>query len=389
MKVVKCLFIGCFVCFIAITGLTTIGNTNEKSKLEGRELNQFPAMDMGRLLNTDYLNSITNAFSDQITNRENMIVAYNGLMVHVLKQKWVGKIAIGKENQLYQEPELIKNKDAYEQTMIKCASVINQEAAKITQEGAKFIYINYPRKDVVCRDNLPDFYLDSRRDYERLVQVLQSHLSDDVVFIDAAEVLENVDDSYYATDHHVNFTGQLHIYQKLMSLVQKKFPDVRVWQESDFEMEETKVAGSFNRRIGYVVSTGKEPLLVKPKEPVAYKRKKGGKSKPVFGETGNTYAEAFMGADYADSLVITKEEKKTTSSLPSVFITGSSYTNSMESLCVGSFRSMHSVDYRTNKSGKTLVDYVKEEKPDYVVFIPNQSDRHFSLHSTKIHLGLK
>lgn len=384
MKYIKCIFVGCFMCFIALVGLTTINNKNEKSMTEGRTLKQFPNLEYNRLVETDYLGAISDAFSDQVTGREKMIASYNNLMVNVLGQKWVGSIAIGKNKQLFQEPEVITDEDAYEKEVIQCAQVINQEAKKVTDAGSVFIYINYPRKDVVENKYLPDFYLDSRRDYQKLVRVLKSHLSEDVVFIDAYEILKKQDKSYYSNDHHVNFQGQMLVYQKVMSLVQETYPHVKVYQESDYKMKKTVVDGSFNRRIGYAVSSEKEVLRVKPKFSLSYTRKD---SKAALFGKGKTYASAFMGGDYGDTLVATKVKKN--SSLPSIFITGSSYTNSLEALCVGSFRSMHSVDYRSNTSGKTMVDYVKEEKPDYVVYIPNQSDKHFSLDTFKIHLGLK
>lgn len=390
MKYVKLLFILCFVCSISVIGLTTIYNKNEQSMMEGRQLRQLPDLDFKRFTENYYLTAITNAFADQITFREQMIVLYNQWMVNVLKQKWVGSVAIGKETQMFEQPEVVTDMEAYEQEVIKCAKFVNREAKKVREEGSVFIYINYPRKDVVETKYLPDFYPSTDKDYEHLLEVMKSHLSEDVVFVDACEILKKVDKAYYSVDHHVNFDGQLLIYQELMDMVKERFPDAKVWQKSDFTLRETEMAGSYNRRIAYVVPVEKEPLWVKPKTKISYKRKGDGKGLPLYGQEGNSYGFAFMGADFASSLVITKEEKKrNSSSLPTIFITGSSYTNSLEALCVGSFSSMHSVDFRHNTSGKTVADYAKEEKPDYVVYIPNQSDRNFSLDAFKIHLGLK
>lgn len=396
MRSVKGLFIACFMCFIAVVGLTTVNNKNEKSMTEGRELRQFPEIEYARLAQTEYLSSITNAFSDQITGREKMISQYNDLMVNVLGQKWVGSIALGKEKQLFQEPEIIADEKAYEKEVIRCAEVINREAAKVAETGASFVYINYPRKDVAEKKYLPDFYPDSAKDYDKLISVMKSHLSDDVVFIDACELFRDGEKYYYSNDHHVNFKGQMKIYHELMSLVKEKFPDVRVYRESDYRTKKVAVDGSFNRRIGYAVSPEKEVLRVEPVNFPPYQRQKS--KAPVFGK-GKTYASAFMGGDYADTVVTTGEthpkdtaakgtDEEEKGVIPTIFISGSSYTNSLEALCVGSFSSMHSVDYRSNDSGKTVADFAGEEKPDYVVYIPNQSDRHFSLETFKLHLGL-
>ena len=159
MKYVKGVFIACFMCFIALIGLNTVNNKNERSMTEGRALKQFPDLEYGRLLETKYLSAVSDAFSDQISGREWMIASYNDMMVNLLGQRWVGSIAIGKEKQLFQEPEVITDEEAYEREVIRCAEVINQEAAKVTKAGSTFIYINYPRKDVVETKYLPDFYL--------------------------------------------------------------------------------------------------------------------------------------------------------------------------------------------------------------------------------------
>ncbi len=393
MRYLKSAFVACFVCFIAFVGLSTIAGRNDWSPTEGRTLNQFPGLAYSRLGDVAYLNKITNAFSDQISGRERKIALYNDMMVNVLGQKWVGSVAVGKEKQLYQEPEVITDEKAYEREVIRCAEIVNREAKKVAKSGARFIYINYPRKDVAVSEFLPDFYLDSRKDYEKYISIMKSHLSEDVTFIDAYDILKMPKGSnaseqrYYSNDHHVNFQGQMLIYQKLMSLVQEEFPDVRVCQLSDFSMEETVVNGSFNRRLGYAVSSREEVLQVQPKEPWNYVRKD--RKTAIFGR-GKDYARSFMGGDFANTVVVaSKDGKKGNSALPKIFISGSSYTNSLEALCVGSFRSMHSVDYRSNKSGKTVADYVEKEKPDYVVYIPNQSDRHFSYEMFQLHLGLK
>ncbi len=380
MKWVKGIFIGFFAFFIICMGFSTFNNKKEKSLIEGRALKQFPAFSGEKLIQTEYLNTLSDAFSDQITGRDKMIRAYNWLIVDVLQQKWAGSIAIGKNKQLYQEPELITDEAAYEKEVKECAELINKEAAKIKAAGSIFIYLNVPRKDVVETKNLPDYYPDSEKDYDHLISLLRSKLSDDVIFLDAKDIFEGKEHVYYSTDHHVNFTGQMLIYHKLMSIVKEQFPDIEVKELSDFRQKKRVIDGSFNRRIGYALTPEKEVLSVRPDFPYYAKRRS---SKTAIFGGGKTYATAFMGGDYASTFV--KTDKK---EAPSIFISGSSYTNSLEALCTCSFSTMHSVDYRSNKSGKTLADYVQSEKPDYVVYLPNQSDKHFSLSTFKIHLGI-
>lgn len=380
MKRLQIMFIACFLLFISGMGIMTLGNHREVSTTEGRKMVQFPDLEYQKLLDVEYLNQISDAWDDQVTGRETMVKSYYQMVTKGLLQKYAGTTVIGRDGQLFQEPEVIGDEKEYEKEVIRCAKVINREAEKITATGAKFIYINYPRKDVVESEYLPDWYLDSKADYEKYIAILRKHISDNVIFLDGAEIFQGKKyDCYYKTDHHVNFRGQIDIYAKLMELVQKDYPGIEKKSLSDYSLTEKVVDGSFRRKIGYCTPEEKEELNVRPNFSLKYKR--NSKTK-LFGG-GDTYASAFMGGDYADTMVTRKDCK-----IPEILISGSSYTNSLEALCVASFGKMHSLDYRYHTSKKSLADYAKEEKPAYVVYIPNQSDKHFCYDTFKLHLGL-
>lgn len=382
MKKIKYVFVASFIIFISVMGLATIDNKVEKSMTEGRTLTQFPDLEYTKLKEADYFATVGNAFSDQIASREQMIRKYYDYAVNSFGMKEVGTVSVGKENNLFSQPELIDDEKAYEKMVIQCAKLINRQAEKITKAGSVFIYINYPKKDVVMKDYLPNYYPDSSKDYEKYIKIMREHLSDNIIFVDAYEIFSESgsQEYYYKTDHHVNIRGQQLIYEKLMGIVKEKYPNVKVTSLDDYKIREKVVDGSFNRKIGYAVSAGKEELSIKPKFELEYKRNS---KAPIFGK-GDTYASAFMGGDYAETEVETELKDA-----PSVVFSGSSYTNSLESLSVASFSSMTSFDYRYNNSGKNLVQQVRERKPDYVVYIPNQSDLHFVYETFKLHFGIK
>lgn len=382
MKKIKYVFVATFIIFISVMGLATIDNKTEKSMTEGRALTQFPDLDYTKLKYAEYFTQIGDAFSDQIASREQMIRKYYDYAVNSLGMKEVGTISIGKKNNLFNQPELIDDEKAYEKMVIQCAGLINRQAEKITKAGSVFIYINYPKKDVVMKDYLPDYYPDSSKDYEKYIKIMREHLSDNVIFVDAYAIFSESgsQEYYYKTDHHVNIRGQQLIYEKLMEIVKEKYPNVKVTSLDDYKIRKKVVDGSFNRKIGYAVSADKEELSMKPKFELEYKRNS---KAPIFGK-GDTYASAFMGGDYAETEVETELKNA-----PSIVFSGSSYTNSLESLSVASFSSMTSFDYRYNNSGKNLVQQVRERKPDYVVYIPNQSDLHFVYETFKLHFGIK
>ena len=60
----------------------------------------------------------------------------------------------------------------------------------------------------------------------------------------------------------------------------------------------------------------------------------------------------------------------------------------MESLSIPSFNRMISIDYRHNKRGNSILDYVKKYDIDYVVFVPSQSTDALSSYYLYTYLGL-
>lgn len=382
MKKVKIIFIGIFLCMISGFGVATLDNKVPKSDTEGRTLKQFPDLDFRRFKDTVYLSAISDACADQIAKREKLISMYYDFMVNKLHQTYVGTVVIGEDCQLFQEPELITDDKAYKKQIVKTAKLINKEAEEITKNGAKFIYINYPKKDVVEREYLPSYYPDSQSQYEEYVTLMQENLSKDVIFLDAYEIFKESpeNDYYYKTDHHVNEKGQQLIYEQVMSIVKEDYPTLQVKTLQDYKVEKRKINGSYLRKLGFVLDVPKEDLVLSPKGwELNYTTKTNGA--PVFGE-GDTYASAFMGADYAYTQIETDNDDG-----PDVLICGSSYTNALEALSLASVHRLVSVDFRYNKEEKDLADYAKEEKVQYVIYIPNQSDKMFDYETFKQHIG--
>lgn len=176
MKWIKILFIGCFVAFIGFTGLKTIAGKEAKSLTEGRSLTQFPDLDYSEMTKDSYLSKVENAFSDQLSSRENKIHQYYDLTVNKLHMKYAGSVSIGKDNQLFEQPQVINDYAAFDREVKKLAKIVNREAAKITKNGAKFLFINYPRKDVGAKQYLPSYYPDSTKDYQRYIRILRERI---------------------------------------------------------------------------------------------------------------------------------------------------------------------------------------------------------------------
>ncbi|MCR5737205.1 MAG: hypothetical protein K6G64_06120 [Eubacterium sp.] len=381
-NLIKKIFVFGFFCFIAAIGFLTLDNETEKSEVEGRRLITFPKLDYEKFSDSKYMQNIGDAFSDQLEYRTEMIKNYFAFTTNVLKIGYQGTTVIGKENYLFTEPEVITEEEQYDKRIKRIAKVINREAEKVTASGSKFIYIHYPRKDILMQSYLPSFYISGKERYEKSIEILKENLSDDVIFIDALALFEETgsEEYFYKTDHHVNIEGQEIIYKTVTNLMKEQFPEMDVKLLDSYKIKKTDIEGSFDRNIGNSIDSGKENLAIKPKGwKVQCKRNNNAK---IWGK-GNTYAKCFMGGDYAFTEVTTKNKKN-----PDVLICGSSFTNSLESLMVPSSRKMVSLDYRYNTQKKTMADFVEEYKPDYTIFIPCQSDKSFSYRNTKLHLGL-
>ena len=142
------------------------------------------------------------------------------------------------------------------------------------------------------------------------------------------------------------------------------------------------VNGSFNKQVGQSVELNKEELYLTLKDNLKYTRYENDSVSdlPVWGK-GLDYATAFMSGDRAYTRIETNREN-----LPNVMYVGSSFTNVLEALTVPSVNRMIDIDYRDNKSGTSIIEYVKKYNIDYVVFVPAQSNN--ALDGTKIELHI-
>ena len=89
-----------------------------------------------------------------------------------------------------------------------------------------------------------------------------------------------------------------------------------------------------------------------------------------------------MEGDNAFTRIVTNNNSK------NIMFVGSSYTNILEALSVPSYKEVLSIDYRHNKTGRSIKYYVDKYNIDYVVFVPAQSNNSYSLDKIKLHLGI-
>lgn len=387
-KIIKICFIAIVISIISLIGVLTLMNNTEISLKEGRKLNLFPEITLENLMTDEFYTNYTNAFADQLEFRETFIKMYYLLNL----QKYTGDVVKGKENQLFLSPLIIQNKEKYIKNLKNAiTNDLNKVAEEVSDEGAKFIFVSIPRKDVIMDKYLPDSYIRGAEDYLQYIDIIKEHKSQEITFIDAYELFKKKQDErydvFYQTDHHLNIRGAYYIFEEIISIVNKDKNNIKLGKlEDEYEIQSRVINGAYNRKIGQSVAGKNEELVLMPKnKTIKYTRRDNGKqvNTPVFGN-GNTYADAYMGQDYAETVIDTNNDNA-----PNILLVGSSYTNILEALSVYKFNKMVSIDYRDNTTGKSIADYVKEYDIDYTIFICAQSTNSLSVSAIKEHLGLK
>ena len=377
MKKIKVLFCLLFLFIIFFFFFTTIRNNNKISTLEGRSLTTFPKFSMSRLSDKGYYDELTTAFNDQLEFRNYLVKGYYLFQF----QRYNGDVVIGNNNQLYASYESAGKK--YYEELKDDVLLINEVADEVTFSGAKFIFLPIPRKDAVMTSDLPSSYISSKSIYENSIKIVKDNMNDNVYLIDGLEVLSTVSNPYYSNDHHITPSGAFALYRKIIDDVNIDGVSVSYYGIDNYNVEKRIINGSFSRQLGQSTKSINEELVLVPKYNIDYVRYEDGKvsKKEVFG-SGNTYALAYMDGDNALTVINSNREN-----LPSIMYVGSSYTNILEAISIVSFDKMVSIDYRHNKSGKSISDYVKEYDIDYVVFMPSQSTSAFPINKIKEHLG--
>lgn len=391
MRYIQIVFCTVIIAFLGIIGFCTLDNRIPSSQDEMRSYTMFPELDYSRLTDVEYLNQIGAAFTDQMEWRWKFVKGYFVLNKDILKQSSLGDIVVGKEQVLFNKPINVTNWKKYKKNIKRGAKLLNEVAAEASQYGTKIIVLDAPRRDVALRNYVPSWYPDITEEYEECLEVQREALDDSIEVIDVKELFDknnpDGDNRYwYYNDHHINCRGGELVMSEIIRIVQKDYPQVEQKTLDDYQIVKRQVYGAFNRKIGLSATAPDEELnLIPDGWTMNYERWDDGErtDAPIFGEDTNTYSESYMGDNYGETIVKTDKEN-----LPSIYYCGSSFTNVLEAMSVPSFKNMYSTDLRFNDTNKTMLDYIKEFKPEYVVFISGQSTATFNYKHLEMHLGL-
>ena len=371
-KTVQKIFIITFLTIITFFMITTLLNNEKVSDVERRELNTFPKFKIENLVKKSYYDDLTSAFQDQLELRQYLIKGYFLFQF----QRYYGDAVKGKNNQLY-SAEQAKPSNDYYKNLKKQIENINTKNKEL---NAKLIFLSIPRKDAYMAKELPKTYTSSINIYNKQVEITKQTLDSDITFINAYDVFKKsgIYNCYYSNDHHTTPKCAYELYKEINKITNTKSYNL----EEEFKINKTVVNGAYNRQLGQTVKSKPEDLYLTPKKTINYTRYENDKlsNKKVYGK-GNSYEDAYMEGDMAYTRIETNKKGE------NIMFVGSSYTNILEALSVPSYNRMLSIDYRHNKTGKSINYYVDKYNIDYVVFIPGQSSNAYSLDKIKLYLG--
>lgn len=371
-KTVQKIFIITFLTIITFFMITTLLNNEKVSDVERRKLNTFPKFKIENLVKKSYYDDLTSAFQDQLELRQYLIKGYFLFQF----QRYYGDAVKGKNNQLY-SAEQAKPSNDYYKNLKKQIENINTKNKEL---NAKLIFLSIPRKDAYMTKELPKTYTSSINIYNKQVEITKQTLDSDITFINAYDVFKKsgIYNCYYSNDHHTTPKCAYELYKEINKITNTKSYNL----EEEFKINKTVVNGAYNRQLGQTVKSKPEDLYLTPKKTINYTRYENDKlsNKKVYGK-GNSYEDAYMEGDMAYTRIETNKKGE------NIMFIGSSYTNILEALSVPSYNRMLSIDYRHNKTGKSINYYVDKYNIDYVVFIPGQSSNAYSLDKIKLYLG--
>ena len=393
MKYIQIIFCTIIVAFLGIVGVCTLDNKIPSNEDELRTFTMFPELDYKRFRDVEYLNQISDAFTDQLEWRWNFVEGYFTFTKDILKQSTLGDIVVGKDQVLFNKPLEIRDWKKYKKDVRKGAKLINEANAEAKKYGAKLIVLDAPRRDVDMEKYIPSYYPNYEEEFEECRKIKREELDPDIPVIDVKEVFEEHnpegDNRYwYYNDHHINCRGAELVLEEIMKIVNEDHPEVKQKKLDEYKIVKQQVYGALNRKIGLSAKAPDEELnLIPDGWEVPYERWDDGEKsdRPILatGEENNTYSYAYMGDNYGETIVKTNRKE-----LPSIYYCGSSFTNVLEAMSVPSFNNMYSTDLRFNDTEYTMVDYIKKFRPDYVVFISGQSTATYNYKHVKQHLGL-
>lgn len=357
--------------FISIMSIIT--PDKEISEVEGRILQQTPTPKnindtntyKQEIINGKLFSKWDNYFSDQIYNRNNIVDSYTKLQM-ILNKKYINEVYIGKDEELIKSGNYNDYNDKY---LKQRANDFNEFANKFKDSMVYMVTI--PNKNHAYENKMPiKNYKSGQGIY--LNEIIDNINKERINVIDLSSKMQNKENLYYKTDHHMNMNGVYNAYQSIISEMNKKLPQIgKPQKKENFKITkyENVFIGSYGREVLQVVKNMDDIEIYK--DPSFYDYKvinQWGEGKLFYEENIlkdklNSDYGVYLGGDQPKVSIENRQAKNNLD----VVIIGDSMDNPLISLIAPHFKTTYSYDLRHYKDD--IVNEINRIKPDVILMI--------------------
>lgn len=333
------------------------------SYYENRTLAEFPAFDMGQVLDGSYFPQVEAYISDHFPQRTRLI-RWNIRKDLALHSPVVGETVVTEDVLLpYYGSQVDQDADA-----MACELDMLDRLNRCCQErGILFLYVGLPEQSSAFRDQYPPYLKDSGfRDTALTDRFGDSLAARGIDFLDMAPYLLADRARFYSTtDHHYNLYGAYETYLRVMEAVNAHGCTASVTEDLTITPVDTAFLGSRNRQLYGLFQTDDPLYTAVLAEPIPFTREDNGVpvEPTVYSEADREVYAYYMGGDIAETIIRTDRP-----ALPDVLVVGDSFTNALETILYTSFDEMRSLDFRYYTE-KSIYEYLESYQPDVLLYV--------------------
>lgn len=373
-----CMAIACLLCMAFFGAASLLAEDRSDSDAENRELQRWPKWSAEKALSGEYFETVDTYFSDQLYARDSIFAGYAQVQRAVGLAR-IGDVLIGKGEDLlpyykyrYEDEDVLREKQA---KIERNYGIIEGLRDAVESYGGTFLYVEMPAKRVMHTGSYPAFYQNYAATTPREFEIFEAAMVErgiDVLDLRAVFAAQ-AGECYFQTDHHINSVGAQAAYDAIIDLLAAR--DGRIekyaftWEDAD-----KPLLGSYNRQIAGIIETDDRIRVATPEGgymPYTRRDLRGGEWQAVEGFVNldnkgkdTLRYNAYMDGDQALTVIETNRP-----ALPTVMMSGDSYTNIIEPLLLCSFDAAQYIDTRFWEKGESLEEYILEQQPDVYIMM--------------------
>jgi len=344
----------------------------EYSDIEGKPLASVPKVRLRDLASGEYVDQLEIYLNDQLPARASLVETYMRLNMSVLDKVLMNSVLVGKGGQLLNDnPDPGLSDAEISRQVERSMSKFEKIDQFMDERGGRFVCLTHPSNNSFLRDSFPigrEYPSTYVRAAPEFLAALDKHGID---HIDMEPILEKYRDDgiYLRTDHHWSLDAGYLSYVEIVKRL--GITPLSLGQDYDVTTFGPPIFGSLNRRLGMLMPSDETLKIAELKKPIPYEKTSNGKPDQAIYRNFRKDAEAGKPANYVgymggdrDRIAIRTNRPE----LPTLLVFGDSYTNTIEPFLWPHFNVTYILDLRYHTE-HSLYDWVREYKPDYVVFV--------------------